>query len=241
MNCRRWREFFTSLVGPEPLYDHHATHIRHAGEFKPGTGGGSLHQDFPTDLRPFTFDINVSIFPHEVTPEMGGTLLVPGSHFRRPLSNDLYRYQHVRGTQQITCGAGTVLVWHGKLWHAGRPNRSAKDRVMFKLRLNPTTPQIRLWDTSDLATFDPRPIFRHGHPWMGSDHLFEFMHRARQWRYMTGNHAYDIEGFWTRVGMSFDADRADPRYRVPCLDAVPRVNPDATATRSVEAELSHAR
>jgi hypothetical protein len=212
------RGLIASLVGNEPLYDHHVNHVRPPHEFRPMSGGGSIHQDFAVDVRPFTFDINLSIFPHAVPAGMGGTLLVPGSHFRRIHDNNLYRYQHMRGALQVVCPAGTIVAWHGALWHAGRPNHSDQPRTMFKLRLNPTAPQVRLWDTSDLATFDPLPILRRGQPWM-SNHLIEYMHRARLWRYLSGNPAFDIEGFWTRVGIAFDADRADPRYRIPALDA----------------------
>lgn len=225
-----------SLVGPEPLYDHHVNHTRPAGAFRRNSGGASIHQDFAVDLRPFTFDINLSIFPHEVTREMGGTLVVPGSHFRRPHDNNLYRYQHMRGATQVVCPAGTIVAWHGALWHAGRPNQSPLPRTMFKLRLNPTVPQVRLWDTADLGTYDPHAVFRRGHPWM-SNFLVEFMHRTRLWRYLTGNHAFDIEGGWTRAAISFAADRADPRYRVPSLDAVPRVE----GVEGVEAYAEMAR
>ncbi len=210
-----------SLVGDEPLYDHHVNHIRAPHVFKPMSGGGSIHQDFAVDVRPFTFDINLSIYPHAVTADMGGTLLVPGTHFRRPHDNNHYRYQHMRGAIQLTCPAGTIVAWHGALWHAGRPNHSQQPRTMFKLRLNPTAPQIRLWDTSDLESFDPVPILRRGQPWM-SNHLIEFMHRARLWRYLTGDPAFDIEGFWTRIGIAFDADQADPRYRIAALESSPR-------------------
>jgi len=211
-----------SLVGVDCLYDHHVAHVLPKHSYKPNSGSGSLHQDFPIDLRPYTFDINLSIYPHEVTPGMAGTMLIPGSHFRRTLNNDLYRYQHIRGAKRIVCPAGTVVAWHGKLWHAGQPNHSDRDRIMFKLRLNPTAPQVALWDTSDLDTYDPTPVFRFGHPWMGSDHLVEFMHRIRFWRYLTGKHDFDIEGFWTRVSNSFADDHDDPRYRIPTLDALKR-------------------
>jgi hypothetical protein len=93
---------------------------------------------------------------------------------------------------------------------------------MIRLRLTPSVPQVRLWDISDLEGFDPRPIFRRGHPWMGADHPFEFMHRARLWRHLTDDHGYDLSGYLGRLAAGFDADRADPRYRVPALDAIPQ-------------------
>jgi hypothetical protein len=215
------RGLVTSLVGAEPLYDHHVNHVRDAHAFLPQSGGGSIHQDFAVDIRPYTFDINLSIYPHAVTPDMGGTLLVPGSHFRRPPDNNHYRYQHMRGSVKVSCPAGTIVAWHGALWHAGRPNRTDTPRTMLKLRLNPVAPQVLLWDISDIDTCDPFPILRRGQAWM-SNHLVEYMQRARFWRYLSGNPAYDFEGCLTRIGLAFDADRNDPRYRIPAYDAIPR-------------------
>lgn len=208
-----------SLVGDHPLYDHHVNHAVPPDNPIRRPGGNWIHQDHAVDLRPLTFDAVLSIFPHEVTKEMGGTLFVPGSHFRRPHDNNHYRYQHIRGAIQAVCPAGTIIAWHGALWHSGRPNRSGRPRTMFKLRLNPTAPQVRLWDTSDLASFDPWPIFRRGHPWM-SNFLVEYMHRTRFWRYLTGDHAIDPDGAWTRMEIAFDADRADARYRL-AMEAAP--------------------
>jgi hypothetical protein len=207
-----------SLVGAEPLYDHHVNHTTEPDNPVRRPGGNWFHQDHVTDLRPYTFDAVLSIFPHEITKEMGGTTFVPGSHFRRPHDNNHYRYQHINGSVQAVCPAGSIVVWHGALWHSGRPNRSGRTRTMFKLRLNPTAPQVRLWDTSDLATFDPHVIFRRGHPWM-SNFLVEYAHRARLWRYLTDDDSYDYDGCLTRMRIAFEADRADPRYRIPMQSA----------------------
>ena len=46
--------------------------------------------------------------------------------------------------------AGSVLVFHHGLWHSGRGNVSGPDRLMYKLRLNPSVSQVRLWDAGDL-------------------------------------------------------------------------------------------
>jgi hypothetical protein len=209
-----------SLVGADPLYDHHVNHTVQSDNPIRRPGGHWFHQDHVVDVRPYTFDAVLSIFPHAISKEMGGTTFIPGSHFRRPHDNNHYRYQHINGSVQAVCPAGTIFVWHGALWHSGRPNRSGLPRTMFKLRLNPTAPQVRLWDTSDLAGFDPHPIFRRGHPWM-SNFLLEYAHRARFWRYLTADDSYDYDGCLTRINIAFDADRADPRYRIPVVDGMP--------------------
>jgi hypothetical protein len=226
-----------SLVGTDPLYDHHVNHTTAPDNAMRRPGGNWFHQDHAVDLRPYTFDAVLSIFPHEVTKPMGGTIFVPGSHFRRPHDNNHYRYQHINGSMQAVCPAGTIFAWHGALWHSGRPNRSERTRTMFKLRLNPTAPQVGLWDTSDLATFDPWPIFRRGQPWM-SNFLVEYMHRTRFWRYLTGDHAFDPDGAWTRMEIAFDADYADPRFGIP-MGGAP--HPGIAKHLAARAELAAAR
>ncbi|MED5347692.1 MAG: hypothetical protein VYE01_07025, partial [Pseudomonadota bacterium] len=42
-----------------------------------------------------------------------------------------------------------MLIFHQGLWHAGQPNLSGDDRWMYKIRLNPTVPQVRLWNQDD--------------------------------------------------------------------------------------------
>jgi hypothetical protein len=84
--------------------------------------------------------------PHDIPLEMGGTVLVPGSHFR-----------------QINEGIAATRTWpdpdglqrrhalalHHGIWHCGRRNQTGRIRYMAKLRLNPTERQLRLWNTDD--------------------------------------------------------------------------------------------
>ena len=52
-----------SLVGPNPLHDHHGPHLINAGELK----GPDTHQDSGTDFRENYFAIQLSFF-FEATP-----------------------------------------------------------------------------------------------------------------------------------------------------------------------------
>ena len=45
----------------------------------------------------------------------------------------------------MVCRAGTLAVVHHGIWHCGRQNRTDRVRYMFKIRLNPTVRQLRLW------------------------------------------------------------------------------------------------
>lgn len=184
-----------SLVGTQPLFDHHAVHIVEPNCKR----AANLHQDSMLDLRERSFDIQLSFFPHDITAEMGGTLFVPGSHFHKPRLHPLGRYHHIRGQQQTVCKAGTVVAWHHNLWHSARSNYSNQTRYMFKLRLNPRQPQVQLWDCHDLDDFDPYGPLCYNHGWFGDEWRHVLMQRARLWANLTGNPQFDIQGYWTRL------------------------------------------
>jgi hypothetical protein len=205
------RGIITSLVGPDPTFDHDWSHHIPAGS----TTGQALHVDAITDSDDPTFDIQVFWFPHEVARGEGGTRFVPGSHLRRVQASGLDRYQHIKGEERFAGPAGTVLVFHHGLWHAGQPNPSDSDRWMHKVRLNPTAPQVRHWDTGDLdnlqnpasdhffARMMPdsvAQILRAWHPWMGvTEQRNEQVQRALLWRYLTGDETYDVDHYLTRL------------------------------------------
>ena len=188
-----------SLVGPDPRYDHHAAHLTPAHTRK----GANLHQDAEYDVRRVHFDIQISFFPQDTPAESGGTLFLPGSQFRRVYESTTVRYQDVLGQVQAICDAGTMFFWHTNVWHAARSNHTGRDRYMFKLRLNPTVRQQRLWNTSDLDDPETRSdigkILSGTIPWHGQRHRIEVMNRIRLWRYLTGDPDFDVALWWSRI------------------------------------------
>lgn len=214
----RVRRIVDSLVGPDAVFDHDFVHLKPAGD----PTSQSLHADAVID--PSTaFDIQLFYFPHEVHPGGGGTGFVPGTHLRRVHETQVGRYRHVRGERQWAGPAGSVLVFHHGLWHRGMANPSGTDRLMYKIRLNPTRPQIRLWDAHDLAerqsaptdhvfaTSDPGRIgttLRHREAWMGEqDHRLELMARVELWRYLTADPDFDLDWYRTRLDRRADLER----------------------------------
>jgi hypothetical protein len=193
------RGIIESLVGPDPIYDHHAVHVR-----RPGAASQLLHADGIVDLRA-AFDIELMYYPQAVTAQGGGTMVVPGSHLRQIQLSDIARYQNVAGQEYLECPPGSVLVMHQGLWHCGRRTRTETVRHMFKLRLNPRVEQVRLWDTSDLD--DPavrqriRERFYSREPWFegASGHL-EQVQRTALFRRMSGDVTFDeVEGRLARL------------------------------------------
>ena len=100
-------------------------------------------------------------------------------------------------------------------WHAGQPNPGANDRWLYKIRLDPTEPQVRLGDTSDFDDVQSEPtdhvfarmapgtvaeVLRTWHPWMGiTDYRSDQIQRARHWRYLTGDETFDVGYYLTRL------------------------------------------
>ena len=201
----------TSLVGKDPLFDHDFVHKLPAGsQYRQ-----HLHVDAVIDDPSPAFDIQIFYYPVAVQAGCGGTRMVPGSHLRRTRAEGVARYQHVLGEQQFSGPAGTVMVFHQGLWHAGQPNPGDTDRWLYKIRLNPQEPQVRLWNTDDFEALhnDPRDhtfahmrgdsvaqVFRKMEPWQkGHEARYEQMQRAKLWRYLSGDDHYDVDYYHTRI------------------------------------------
>lgn len=200
-----------SLVGADPTFDHDFVHYIPAKQVE----GQHLHVDAVIDDVHPSFDIQLFYFPTAVESGAGGTRFVPGTHLRRTRAEGVARYQNILGEQQYSGPAGTILIFHQGLWHAGQPNPSSQDRWMYKIRLNPTEPQVRLWNTED---FDARHndardhtfahmradsvanILRTMHPWQhGHELRYEQMQRAKLWRYLSGDSEFDVDFYQTRI------------------------------------------
>ena len=179
-----------SLVGTDPLYDHHAVHTVGANHLQ----GQAWHADAIIDIRQH-FDIQFFYFSHDTPREMGGTMILPGSHFRRISESDIGRYQNFRGQLPMVCKAGTVMVAHHGIWHCAQPNRTDQRRYMFKLRLNPTARQLRLWNTEDLGDPKISGILGTNHEWYGNESRLEVVNRIKFWRFLTGDEDFDV-GYW---------------------------------------------
>lgn len=209
-----------SLVGPKAIFDHHFLHVTLPPSVYEAishpNASQHTHQDSTIDPRR-AFDLQIMYFPHAVTPEMGGTRFIPGTHLRIVSEAAVGRYQNIVGQQHMVCPAGTLLFLHHGIWHGGGMNRSDEMRYMFKIRLQPSVRQKCLWDTSDLTPgqFDQRPIFflqappdpDHIHsiltrpePWFEHDTgRLEFINRIRLWRHLLGDDNFDADYWMTRI------------------------------------------
>jgi hypothetical protein len=184
-----------SLVGPDPLYDHHYVHVIRPGE----RWSQPWHADAVLDPRRSAFDVQLFFFLHDTPRKMGGTMILPGSHLRRVNEADVARYQNFVGQLATVCAAGTLLVCHHGLWHCGQPNLTDKARTMLKIRLNPRAPQRRLWNTSDIDDPEVAKILSRDHRWYGNEVRLEIVNRLRLWRRLADDPRFDVDHWLTRI------------------------------------------
>lgn len=184
-----------SLLGPDPLYDHHYAHVIAPGQ----RWSQPWHADALVDPRRAAFDIQLFFFPHDTPREMGGTMVLPGSHLRFVNEAAIARYQNFVGQAAMACPAGSVLVAHHGLWHCGQPNLTDRPRTMFKLRLGPRAPQVRTWDTRDLGAPEIGAILSRDHLWYGHEVRLEIANRIRLWRVLAGALAFDVDYWLGRI------------------------------------------
>lgn len=211
LNLPEVQGIIESLVGPDPLFDHDFVHRLPAGSGYQQ----HLHVDAVIDSTDPAFDIQLFYFPQDVAPGGGGTRFVPGTHLRRTRAEGVSRYQHLLGEQQYSGAAGTLMVFHHGLWHAGQPNPSDVDRWMYKIRLNPSVSQVKRWNMEDFdrihndASDHTFALMRHDsvaqvlrtmQPWQkGHESRYEQMQRARLWRYLSNDPSFDVDYYHTRI------------------------------------------
>ena len=93
----------------------------------PGQEAQGLHADdqllpIPKPHQPFTLNCVWAI--SDFTEDNGATRIVPGSH----RSHDKPDYRLEADTIAAEMPAGSVICWHGSLWHAGGANRTSERR-----------------------------------------------------------------------------------------------------------------
>jgi hypothetical protein len=189
-----------SLLGPGARYDHHYAHVIAPGQ----AWSQPWHADAILDTRPLAFDLQLFFFFHDTPREMGGTMILPGSHLRRVNEAEIGRYQNFRGQLPTVCRAGTVLICHHGIWHCGQPNRTSRPRTMLKVRVGPAHHQARHFNLSDLGDRSIGEILRHAHAFTGNESRLEIINRIKLWRYLSGDDAFDLDYWMGRMTRGAD-------------------------------------
>ena len=189
----------SSLVGSEPGVDMSMPQI--VPPWFPDSQ--NWHFDSVPEVRDPAFDIICFYYPQDTPPEMGATLVLPGSHLRTLVDQgSLAHYRNIAGQRRLVCRAGSVAIAHGRLWHCGQPNHTGEQRAMFKIWLRARESQRGLFNTADCRDEAVElSIYETRQPW--GDAAVNSINRARLWRYLSGDDSADVsqEGALTRMGL----------------------------------------
>ncbi|MCX5662824.1 MAG: phytanoyl-CoA dioxygenase family protein [Planctomycetota bacterium] len=122
-----------SVLGKDVEMDGH----RHLHTVKPHTPRSQTwHQDGTNVRHHQTWCCLAMYYPQDVTPEMGPTAVLPGTHLRNAPTDTMSNYGNIKGTEFLTVRAGTVAITHYDLWHAATLSRSDRPRYMLKFLFN---------------------------------------------------------------------------------------------------------
>ncbi len=129
-----------SLLGEDFQMNNH----RHCHKNTPGTRSQSWHQDGVNQRHHQLRTVLAMYYPQDVTPDMGPTVLLPGTHFRNAPTDRMATYANFREQVALTVKAGTVAITHYDIWHAASANSGRRTRYMLKFLFNrrsePTAP-----------------------------------------------------------------------------------------------------
>jgi Phytanoyl-CoA dioxygenase (PhyH) len=174
-----------SLLGEDVRMNGH----RHCHVNPSGTRSQSWHQDGTNQRHHQLRTVLAMYYPQDVTPDMGPTVLLPGTHFRNAPTDRMATYANFREQVVLTVKAGTVAITHYDIWHAASANRSDRTRYMLKFLFSragePTTPG---WDhdPEKAASLLPRFTFERACACSQSDHYKERGLRREMWSHMVG-------------------------------------------------------
>lgn len=145
------RGALVSLLGPDMEMSEH----RHWHTIPPGRGSQGWHQDGLNQRHHQTRVVLALYYPHDVTIEMGPTVIVPGTHLRNCPTDRMASYANIRGQKVLTVQAGAVAITHYDLWHAGSRNRSGRTRHMLKFLFSrKSEPDFPNWNHDPATAFD---------------------------------------------------------------------------------------
>ena len=189
------RGVLVSLLGEDYEVQGH----RHWHCKQPGAGHMSWHQD-STNNRETRIDRLLGLYyPTDITPEMGPTIIVPGTQFRNAPTDRMATYTNIRGQVPMVLKAGTMAFTHYDLWHGTAANRSPAKRHMIKFLFRRTRDNTSpTWNHDPGAMEaptdwngkreDPRNVLSFGNP-LGvgqSDHYKECAIRWKCWNSLLG-------------------------------------------------------
>ena len=125
-----------SVLGPDYyMYQH-----RHCHRNMPGTPSQMWHLDGGAGTTERTPDHVRSVlamyYPQDVEPNMGPTALIPGTHLFPSSADRMASYGNFKNQVVATVKAGSVVIVHYDIWHAGTANTSIRRRSSSRIDCN---------------------------------------------------------------------------------------------------------
>lgn len=180
------RGALVSLMGEDfKMNAHRHWHCRYPGPWSQGWHQDSVnsrHHRIPVVLGMY--------YPHDVTLEMGPTVVVPGTQFRNCPTDRMATYGNIRGQVALAVKAGTVAITHYDIWHGGSINRSDRPRHMLKFLFNrvsePTAPSWNHDPATAGALAANKLAFENPSRCSQSDNYKERVIRREVWTWLLG-------------------------------------------------------
>lgn len=120
---------------------------RHWHNRPPSPHSQGWHQDGLNHRHHETRCVLAMYYPHDVTVEMGPTVVLPGSHLRNCPTDQMATYSNIKGQVAMTVKAGSIAVTHYDIWHGGSINRSKRTRHMLKFLFDRVSePKLPSWN-----------------------------------------------------------------------------------------------
>jgi len=174
---------------------------------------GRGHQDRDID---HVKHLMLMYYPQDVTEDMGPTVLLPGSQRRIAAPETMVTLVNLRGQVFSTLEAGSVLLTHSDIWHAGTGNQSDRVRYMIKFpfsRIEENTEPS--WDHDIENIPEVRMRLDSEHPSTLSRNEYETDHalRVRTWNNIAGSAVMPLRseahlgGPWPESGGATTASR----------------------------------
>lgn len=190
-----------SLLGPGySMFPH-----RHCHKNKPGTPSQQIHQDNLMDLRiaegqervPDRIDLVLAMYyPQDVERNMGPTAILPGTHTLKAMPDRMASQGNFKDQVVADVEAGTVVILHYDIWHAGTANTSNKVRYMLKfLFQRENAPDVPAWNHNheNNATIRSRLETETAMSLQRSLSAKQRHLRIRMWNNLAGNAALNLE------------------------------------------------
>ena len=190
----------TSLIGPDyEMFPH-----RHCHRNAPGTPSQQIHQDNLNDLRieggqvrlPDRVDLVLAMYyPQDVERNMGPTCILPGTHVLKALPERMASQGNFRDQYIASVPAGSVVILHYDIWHAGTANTSERVRYMLKFLFQRTTnPSVPSWNHDPANDIGIRKRLEAENPMSMQRGLSakQKHFRTRMWNRLAGDQSLDL-------------------------------------------------